>query len=249
MFIILTKQDLFLYNKFPFFDSKLPDYTYSWPIIQIRLIYLKPASAKLNTSVKKPNFPHSGSSIGSLQGSTCSTYSTNSEQISFVLRIGTALGIETKLFLSQTYSEVSKFSLNLITTTHDYIRQLQTITFRKYTPPTSAIFNWYLLSACLCGAIESVLTLHYENGISILNTKTGEITHRISYQQLTSINDDNERKTTLNYEKTKTVSKSAFFLIWFLISDFVLAGTWFTTKPEILRMHPLLIHCGPCDWA
>ena len=143
VFIVLTTRDLYFYESFPFSNQEIKMYKSSWSLMQARLIYQSASNMKNIPSInqnRSDKLAHSkcsskSSSLSSLHDlsklSITSSSSMNSIQIKFALRIGTPLGTLLKIFCAQSYSELNKFSTNFIKATHEYVRKLQTVTFRK----------------------------------------------------------------------------------------------------------------------
>lgn len=222
VFIVQTTRDLYFYESFPFSSHQMAMYKSSWPLMQTRLIYqsissnLKNLMSSIHNNRSSKLAPSKcsskSSSLSSLHDvskmSIASSSSTNSIPIKFALRIGTSLGIQTKIFCAQSYTELSKFSTNLIKTTHNSVRKLQIITFRKYYIGHCSVLMLTLsvsTLACMNGNSESTLVLNYKEGIRISETFTGKVTHRIPFGKLHSTSDDGNKTIDLNYDTNSKV--------------------------------------------
>lgn len=144
VFLIQTTRDLYFYESFPMNSGELSLYSSSWSLLQSRLIYQSAKSLPYSTNngnipTKRAQSKSSSksSSISSLQEvskmsiTSTSTSASGAFPIKFALRFGTSLGIETKILCVQTLSELSQLSSSIIRETHETIRKLQIITFRK----------------------------------------------------------------------------------------------------------------------
>lgn len=140
--------------------------------------------------------------------------------ITFGLRIGTTLGVVGKLMCAQTYRDLNQLSMGLIKHTHHAIKEVRTITFRKFPcclDVSSTQNNYYYfgihLTASFYGETECVLQLTYKEGLKVNETATGQTLADIPFTKLRNIIDgdgegdgDKEQKITLEYSPNSKAS-------------------------------------------
>ncbi|NXD13937.1 SNTA1 protein, partial [Nothocercus nigrocapillus] len=154
---ILTEKDLLFYNSFPQSRDALSKPTHNYPLIATRLV-------------------HSGPAKGS---------PLYDAELSFALRTGTRLGVQTHLFSLETHRDLAVWTRMLVDGTHGAAELVQEVS-----------------TACTWNGQDCTLSIHIDKGFTIFTTEPGlskTILLQQPFEKLQMSSDDGTKMLYLDF--------------------------------------------------
>uniref|UniRef100_A0A8C6ZNX7 Alpha-1-syntrophin n=1 Tax=Nothoprocta perdicaria TaxID=30464 RepID=A0A8C6ZNX7_NOTPE len=154
---ILTEKDLLFYNSLPQTRDALSKPTHNYPLIATRLV-------------------HSGPAKGS---------PLYDAELSFALRTGTRLGVQTHLFSLETHRDLAVWTRMLVDSTHSAAELVQEVS-----------------TACTWNGQDCTLSIHIDKGFTIFTTEPGlskTILLQQPFEKLQMSSDDGTKMLYLDF--------------------------------------------------
>ncbi|CAG2116002.1 unnamed protein product [Medioppia subpectinata] len=102
--------------------------------------------------------------------------------ITFTLRFGTRHGIDCRIMRAESHRDLANWAKHIVQASHSAAVALKEICF-----------------ACIYKNMESIITIHIENGFTLEEIQTRKILWRMSFEQLKGTGDDGKRIVWLEF--------------------------------------------------
>ncbi|RWS26074.1 beta-1-syntrophin-like protein [Leptotrombidium deliense] len=166
VFVAVTNRDILFYDLVPWTKEAWAVPVHTFPLIHTRLI---------STS-------SSSSTIGSKSSQSGSLLPGVFDGITFILRMGTRLGIQTRVMRAETHRDLAYWGRIIVQGAHNDALKMKEARF-----------------VCEYQCKSCILTLHVDHGFILRDATTESLVWQIPFDKLLRTNDDNVRTVVLEF--------------------------------------------------